>query len=100
MIADIMKASESDSKTFHKLIRIQRSNTVVGTDTLTIDDNKYSGEQLMDAWKIHFETLATPVMKECFDSERLTLSRLQNKMIGNDEKQKTPIPQTTRTEII
>jgi hypothetical protein len=62
MISDIMQASENYSKSFHKLIRMQRSNSNINTDILILDGTKYTEDGLMDGWKIHFEKLATPSM--------------------------------------
>jgi hypothetical protein len=42
LISEIMEASQDDSKTFHKLLRIQRSNSAINTDTLAIDNVDYS----------------------------------------------------------
>jgi hypothetical protein len=38
LISEIMEASQNDSKTFHKLLRMQRSNSAINTDTLVIDN--------------------------------------------------------------
>jgi hypothetical protein len=38
LISEIMEASQDDSKTFHKLLRMQRSNSAINTDTLVIDN--------------------------------------------------------------
>jgi hypothetical protein len=52
IFSDIMQASENDSKTFHKLIRMQRSNSNINTDILILDGTKYTEDELMDGWKI------------------------------------------------
>ena len=70
MISDIMQASENDSKTFHKLIRMQRSNSNINTDILILDGTKYTEDELMDGWKIHFEKLATPSMNDSFPIQK------------------------------
>jgi hypothetical protein len=48
MISDIMQASENDSKTVHKLIRMQRSNSNINTNILILDGTKYTEDELMD----------------------------------------------------
>jgi hypothetical protein len=55
-----MQASQRDSKTFHKLIKRQRSNHVTNTDVLYIGNKKYEGDNILKAWTIHFENLGTP----------------------------------------
>jgi hypothetical protein len=52
-----MEASQDDSKTFHKLLRMQRSNSAINTDTLVIDNVEYNPNNIMEAWRIHFENL-------------------------------------------
>jgi hypothetical protein len=47
-----MQASENDSKTFHKLIRMQRSNSNINTDILILDGTKYTEDELIDGWKM------------------------------------------------
>jgi hypothetical protein len=69
-----MQASENDSKTFHKLIRMQRSNSNINTDILILDGTKYTEDELMDGWKIHFEKLATPSMNDSFDVSGMSKS--------------------------
>jgi hypothetical protein len=50
MISNIMQPSENDSKTFNKLIRMQRSNSNINTDILILDGTKYTEDELMDGW--------------------------------------------------
>jgi hypothetical protein len=64
LISEIMEASQDDSKTFHKLLRMQRSNSAINTDTLVIDNVEYNQNNIMEAWRIHFENLATPNLDE------------------------------------
>jgi hypothetical protein len=42
-----MEASQDDSKTFHKLLRMQRSNWAINTDTLVIDNVEYNQNNIM-----------------------------------------------------
>ena len=100
MISDIMQASENDSKTFHKLIRMQRSNSNINTDILILDGTKYTEDELMDGWKIHFEKLATPSMNDSFDVERQNLCKLQNYIISTSTNTKIPITPTTCKEVM
>jgi hypothetical protein len=37
---------------------MQRSNSNINTDMLILDGTKYTEDELMDGWKIHFEKLA------------------------------------------
>ena len=100
MISDIMQASENASKTFHKLIRMQRSNSNINTDILILDGTKYTEDELMlmDGWKIHFEKLKTPSMNDSFDVERQNLCKLQNYIISTSNNTKIPITPTTCKE--
>jgi len=41
-----MQASQRDSKTFHKLVKRQRSNHVTNTDVLYIGNKKYEGDRV------------------------------------------------------
>ena len=100
MISDIMQASENDSKTFHKLIRMQRSNSNINTDILILDGTKYTEDELMDGWKTHFEKLATPSMNDSFDVEWQNLSKLQNYIITTSNNIKIPITPTTGKEVM
>ena len=43
MVVPLQKSKSIDSKTFHKLIRMQRSNSNINTDILILDDTKYTG---------------------------------------------------------
>jgi hypothetical protein len=47
LISEIMEASQDDSKTFHKLLRMQRSNWAINTDTLVIDNVEYNQNNIM-----------------------------------------------------
>jgi hypothetical protein len=82
LISEIMETSQDDSKTYHKLLRIQRSNSAINTDTLVIDNVEYNQNNIMEAWRIHFENLATPNLDENkFDLERNSLCTIQNDII-------------------
>jgi hypothetical protein len=95
-----MQASQRDSKTFHKLIKRQRSNHVTNTDVLYIGNKKYEGDNILKAWTIHFENLGTPKYdEEIFDLERFRLAKLQNEVISEDHLPKKEIKQTTSKEV-
>ena len=95
-----MQASENDSKTVHKLIRTQRSNSTINTNILILDGTKYTEDELMDEWMIHFEKLATPSMNDSFDVERQNLCKLQNYIISTSTNTKIPITPTTCKEVM
>jgi thioester reductase-like protein len=93
LISEIMEASQDDSKTFHKLLRMQRSNSAINTDTLVIDNVEYNQNNIMEAWRIHFENLATPNLDENkFDIERNSLCTIQNDIIAEVTANKVKIP--------
>ncbi|CAC5376143.1 COLEC12 [Mytilus coruscus] len=95
-----MQTSEKDSKTFHKLIKQQRSNHPLNTDILYIGNTKYEGENILEAWSIHFEKLGTPNYdKNIFDLERFRLAKLQNDIILKNQYSKKEIKQTTPEEV-
>jgi hypothetical protein len=100
MISDIMQASENDSNIFHRLIRMQRSNSNINTNILILDGTKYTEGELMDGWKIHFEKLATPSMNDSFDVERQNLCKFQNYIISTSTNTKIPITPTTYKEVM
>jgi hypothetical protein len=100
LISEIMEASQDDSKTFHKLLRIQRSNSAINTDTLVIDNVEYNQSNIMEAWRIHFENLATPSLDENkFDLERNSLCIIQNDIIAEVTANKVQIPPATEAEV-
>jgi hypothetical protein len=43
---------------------MQRSNSAINTDTLVIDNVEYNQNNIMEAWRIHFENLATSNLDE------------------------------------
>ncbi|CAC5391389.1 unnamed protein product [Mytilus coruscus] len=95
-----MQASEKDSKTFHKLIKQQRSNHPFNTDILYIGNTKYEGENILEAWSIHFEKLGTPNYdKNIYDLERLRLAKLRNDIILKNQYSKKEIEQTNPEEV-
>ncbi|CAC5396047.1 unnamed protein product [Mytilus coruscus] len=97
---DVMQVSQKDSKTFHKLIKKQRSKLDINTDILYIGNQTFEGENILSAWQTHFETLGTPNFDEnIFDLERLKLSKLQNKIISELDLQNKEITKATPTEI-
>ncbi|VDI16250.1 Hypothetical predicted protein [Mytilus galloprovincialis] len=99
-INEIMQASEKDSKTFHKLIKQQRSNHSSNTDVLYIGNEKFEGESILKAWTIHFEKLGTPNHdKNIFDLERFHLAKLQNDIIFENQHSKKEIKQATPEEV-
>ncbi|VDI00229.1 Hypothetical predicted protein [Mytilus galloprovincialis] len=99
-INDIMQASQKDSKTFHKLVKQQRSKHDTNTDILYIGNKAFEGEKILSAWQTHFETLGTPNFDEnIFDLERLELSKLQNNIIPELDIQNKEITKATPTEI-
>ena len=59
----------------------ENHDTDINTDILILDGTKYTEDELMDGWKIHFEKLATPSMNNSFDVERQNLCKLQNYII-------------------
>lgn len=86
-ISDVMLASSSDSKTFHKLIRQQRSIKPSDTSVLYINEKQYEEEEMLSAWKIHFDALATPTYDtEIFDLEQYNLAKMQNDIISELNK--------------
>ena len=100
LISEIMEASQDDSKTFHKLLRMQRSNSAINTDTLVIDNVEYNQNNIMEAWRIHFENLATPNLDENkFDLERNSLCTIQNDIIAEVTANKVKIPPATEAEV-
>ena len=100
LISEIMVASQDDSKTFHKLLRMQRSNSAIKTDTLVIDNVKYNQSNIMEAWRIHFENLATPNLDEDkFDLEQNSLCTIQNDIIAEVIANKVKIPPATEAEV-
>ncbi|CAC5403629.1 unnamed protein product [Mytilus coruscus] len=99
-ITEIMQASEKDSKTFHKLIKQQRSYHPSNTDILYIGNTKYKGENVLEAWSIHFGKLGTlNYDKKYFDLERFRLAKLQNDIILKNQHSKKEIKQTTTEEV-
>ena len=100
LISEIMEASQDDSKTFHKLLRMQRSNSAINTDTLVIDNVEYNQNNIMEAWRIHFENLATPNLDDNkFDLERNSLCTIQNDIIAEVTANKVKIPPATEAEV-
>ena len=66
---DIMQASASDVKLFHRLIKAQRTTSTASTGQLVINGLLVMDQdELMDAWTRHFSKLATPGPNPAYDS--------------------------------
>ena len=79
---------------------MQRSNSAINTDTLVIDNVEYNQNNIMEAWRIHFENLATPNLDENkFDLERNSLCTIQNDTIAEVTANKVKIPPATEAEV-
>ncbi|CAG2256242.1 unnamed protein product [Mytilus edulis] len=99
-INNIIQASQKDSKTFHKLVKQQRSKHDTNTDILYIGNQAFEGEKILSAWQTHFETLGTPNFDEnIYDLEHLEFSKLQNNLIPELDVQNKEITKATPTEI-
>ena len=98
---NIMEASTTDTKLFHKLVRIQRATPVSNTKLLklkgkTADDT----EGILKMWQEYFQELSIPAMEDYFDPEKLELVEIQNNIIEKIEKQNgTGIDPVTNEEI-
>jgi transaldolase len=58
---EIMNAQLRDSKTFYKLVNSYRKRRSVQIEELIVGDETYTTpENILEGWKKHFETLATP----------------------------------------
>ncbi|CAC5420312.1 unnamed protein product [Mytilus coruscus] len=88
----IMTASSSDNKLFHKLLRTQRSDGNRFTKTLRRDNQMAeTNEDILRMWTDYFYELSNPDYKQDFDYEKYELSTLQNTIIEKIEKGKAKI---------
>ena len=72
-VENIMNA-ENNSKTFFKLIKDQRKSSNPQTETLIVENQSYETEEdICQGWAKHFQSLATPLQNEKFDSEHKKL---------------------------
>ncbi|WAR28896.1 LOW QUALITY PROTEIN: LORF2-like protein, partial [Mya arenaria] len=66
---EIMESHNVDSKAFFKLINKQRSQPQHHTETLLTDSGLVTSEsEILDTWKEHFNTLATPSCRPHYDN--------------------------------
>ncbi|CAG2257957.1 unnamed protein product [Mytilus edulis] len=85
----IMKASNSDTKLFYKLINMQRKTPLINTKILKLNEKTAEdGPSIMNIWQEHFQQLATPTIEENFDTEKLELVEIQNNIIESIEREK------------
>ncbi|VDI45336.1 Hypothetical predicted protein [Mytilus galloprovincialis] len=85
----IMKASNADTKLFHKLINMQRKTPLTNTKILKLNEKTAEDEpSIMNIWQEHFQQLATPTIEENFDTEKLELVEIQNNIIESIEREK------------
>ena len=69
MRANIMAARREDSKLFHKLVRNQRGKSRAVIPQLEVHGEVHRGDNaIRNAWKTHFEALATPTNSDKLDS--------------------------------
>ncbi|CAC5399961.1 unnamed protein product [Mytilus coruscus] len=74
----IMIASPSDNKLFHKLLRTQRSDENRFTKTLRRgNQTAETNEDILHMWTDYFHELSNPDYKQDFDYEKYKLSSLQ-----------------------
>ncbi|CAC5375893.1 unnamed protein product [Mytilus coruscus] len=93
----IMTASSSDNKLFHKLLRTQRSDGNRFTKTLRRDNQMAeTNEDILHMWTDYFYELSNPDYKQDFDYEKYELSTLQNTIIEKIEKGKLKLNQLER----
>jgi hypothetical protein len=95
-INDIMQAVESDDKLFYKLINKQRQTVNENAQTLKVGGRDISKpEEILETWKHHFETLATPSEIQTDENSKVQLAKLQNheieKSIITEGEQMDPI---------
>lgn len=65
---EILDARSTDTKLFHKLVNKQRGNRGGCVNELTANGHIYRTEEgILNGWRDHFETLATPNDNEDFD---------------------------------
>ena len=76
----IMDAHETDSRTFFRIVKRQRSTQPIYTQLLQYQDRTINGpEEVASGFASHFESLATPTDDPGFDSSyhtQVTLDRL------------------------
>lgn len=64
----IMEADSSDKKLFYKLVGKQRKSSTMNTKELKIGDQILNTDKdILEGWRRHFETLATPSHNTGFD---------------------------------
>ena len=66
----ILDAKAGDKKLFYKLIDKQRGKLSACVNELTVNGKSHkSNEEILEAWREHFEVLATPTLHEDFDEK-------------------------------
>ncbi|CAC5362704.1 unnamed protein product [Mytilus coruscus] len=82
----ILKASNTDTKLFYKLINMQRKTPLSNTKILTLNNKTAEdGPGIMDIWQEHFQQLASPTLEQNFDTEKIELAEIQNNIIESIE---------------
>ncbi|VDI73763.1 Hypothetical predicted protein [Mytilus galloprovincialis] len=67
---NIMESQEFNQKLFYKLIKEQRTTRHGETDVIIVDDEILDDdEKILNGWKKHFETLATPMNNDEYDKD-------------------------------
>ena len=89
-LTKIMEASSHDQKTFHRLIKDQRTNTRA---TKTYIDGCSDPDEAASKWKDHFENLATPKPTEPDEGSAWnTIDDMITKLISFNKRLEPPRP--------
>ena len=67
-IEKIMDADGTDTKTFFKIIKAQRTTKDNLTPYIIVNENKYEEENILSGWADYFEDLAAPKQNTSYDA--------------------------------
>ncbi|KAH3722365.1 hypothetical protein DPMN_065323 [Dreissena polymorpha] len=77
-----METWETNTKLFHKLVKNQRQSMNDRIQLLKVDGEDITGsENILNAWKCHFEKLATPDEDNYGENDKVSLAEEQNNII-------------------
>ncbi|KAH3814957.1 hypothetical protein DPMN_143475 [Dreissena polymorpha] len=79
-----MESADSNDKLFYTLIKKQRQTVNENVQTLKVNGKEVNGtDKLLEAWKDHFQILATPEDKEFQENDKVKLALEPNIIIEN-----------------
>ena len=101
LYGEIMESQRADSTAFYKLINKQRNQPHYNTETLLVNNKEInSTADVLEAWKDHFNTLATPSSRPHYDEDYKNKVEIETLVIDTLMKDRAITPKIRSCEDI